>query len=163
MKQSDVFTILIVAVVGTIAAYFGVNALLGDPNKQSVSFNTIDDITATLSAPDSELFNPDAINPTVEVYVGDCEDVDQNGILSTEEMIACGKITEEDVEKTEVKYCADGTSVLDASTCPENKEKNSSNSSNNSSSTNNGDVTDCGPDGKLTDCAAIKDSDDSEE
>lgn len=163
MKQSDVFTILIVAAVGTIAAYFGVNALLGDPNKQSVSFNTIDDITATLSAPDSELFNPDAINPTVEVYVGDCEDVDQNGILSTEEMIACGKITEEDVEKTEVKYCADGTSVLDTSTCPENKEKNNSNGSNNSSSSNNGDATDCDADGESTDCAVIKDSDDSEE
>ncbi len=123
MKQSDIFTIIIVATIGTLGAYFGVNAFLGDPNMKFVTYKTIDEITATVESPDSELFNPDAINPTVEVYVGDCEDIDQNGILSTEEMIACGKISQDEIQQIEQQYCQDGTSVLDISQCPENKQQ----------------------------------------
>lgn len=122
MKQSDIFSIIIIATVGTLGAYFGVNSFLGDPNLQSVQLKTIDAISATLEEPDPELFNSSAINPTVEVYVGDCEDVDQNGIISKEELVACGKITEEEAEKAETFYCDDGTEVLDVSTCPENKD-----------------------------------------
>ncbi len=44
-----------------------------------------------LQAPDPEIFNAGAINPTIEVYVGDCEDIDQNGILDMAELIACGR------------------------------------------------------------------------
>ena len=123
MKQSDIFTIIIVASVGTLAAYFGVNALLGDPNTKWVTFSTIGDVTSTVLDPDSELFNPDSVNPTVEVYVGDCEDIDQNGILSKDELINCGKITREEAEQIEEQYCADGTAVIDITTCPENQVK----------------------------------------
>lgn len=91
MKQSDIFSVIIIAVVGTLIAFFVTNSLLGDPDLQYVTFKTMNDISPTLIDPDIEVFNPDAINPTVEVYVGDCEDVDKNGILSPEEMAACEK------------------------------------------------------------------------
>ena len=91
MRQSDIFTVIIVATVGTIVAAILCNLLLGDPNDKSVTFKTISVVQPTLAQPDPEVFNPDAINPTVEVYVGDCEDVDQNGELSEAELIACGR------------------------------------------------------------------------
>lgn len=105
MKQSDIITVVIIAVVGTIAAYFGVNMILGKPSDATYEFKTIEAVSADLSEPDSEIFNKDAINPTVEVYVGECEDVDQNGIIDKAELVNCGKaevtITEEseDIEE----------------------------------------------------------------
>ena len=147
MRQSDIFSIIIIATVGTLAAYFAVNSLLGDPNLQSVQFKTIEGISSDLEDPDSELFNSGAINPTVEVYVGDCEDVDQNGILSKEELIACGKITEGDVDKTEFYYCPDGTAVLDMTLCPDNRSDDSGNGSDDSGQDDGGgDDSDSGDD-----------------
>ena len=121
MKQSDIFSIIIIATVGTIAAYFAVNSFLGDPNLRSVQIKTLENISASLSSPDPELFNSGSINPTVEVYVGDCEDIDQNGILSREELIACGK-EEAPVENNDntVLYCPDGTITTNISLCTSN-------------------------------------------
>ncbi|MBQ9019890.1 hypothetical protein IJ096_01015 [Candidatus Saccharibacteria bacterium] len=90
MKKSDIFTVIIIAAVGTLAAYFGVNALLGNANDATYSFKTIEVISAELAEPDPEVFNDDAINPTVEVYVGECEDIDKDGELSIAEEINCG-------------------------------------------------------------------------
>ena len=92
MRQSDIFTIIIVATVGVLVSTFLVNMILGDPNDKSVTFKTIDVIQATLASPDPEVFNSEAINPTVEIYVGDCVDRDQNGTLDEAELIACGRI-----------------------------------------------------------------------
>ncbi len=128
MKQSDIFSIIIIATVGTLVAYFAVNSFLGDPNLKSENITTIDAISSEVLTPDPELFNPAAINPTVEVYVGDCEDIDQNGILSREELIACGKITEEqttdEAETQNLATCADGSLTDDINKCPENQTEN---------------------------------------
>lgn len=91
MKQSDIFTIIAVALVGVIVSTILVNMLMGNPDEKSVSFKTVEVIEPDLDNPDPEVFNPDAINPTVEVYVGDCVDQDQNGVLDEAELIACGR------------------------------------------------------------------------
>lgn len=101
MKQSDIFTIIIIASIGMVGAFFASNALLGDPNELMLKHKTISQITPDLVAPDPETFNQDAINPTVEVYVGQCEDVDQNGILDRAELVACGKATPEQAAEEE--------------------------------------------------------------
>jgi hypothetical protein cdiviTM7_02684 len=88
MKQSDIFSIIIIATVGTLATYLGINSLLGDPNLRSEKIKTIEPISAELKEPDSELFNPDAINPTVEVYIGDCNESVMN-LLTPEERKKC--------------------------------------------------------------------------
>ncbi|MBQ6394622.1 hypothetical protein IJH97_02635 [Candidatus Saccharibacteria bacterium] len=87
MKQSDIFTVVLVASIGTIAAFIVVNMILKVPDSEAVK--TIDVIQSGLAAPDPEMYNIDAINPTVEVYVGDCQDADQNGILDSAEIEAC--------------------------------------------------------------------------
>ncbi len=87
MKQSDIFTVVLVASIGTIAAFIILNMFLKVP--ESAKVKTIDVIESSLAQPDPEMYNIDAINPTVEVYVGDCQDADQNGILDSAEIQAC--------------------------------------------------------------------------
>lgn len=123
MRQSDIFSIIIIAAVGTLFSYFLVNSLLGDPNLEIVNVKTIQEISPAIDTPDSELFNPDAINPTVEVFVGECEDIDQNGILSRDELVACGKVSEDDKSDTELVFCSDGTAVTDVSLCYADKDE----------------------------------------
>lgn len=103
MKQSDIFTIIIIASVGMVGAFFASNALLGNPDDLSLKHKTISQIVTEVVAPDEETFNRAAINPTVEVYVGECEDVDQNGILDRAELAACGKAAPEQTEEEKNK------------------------------------------------------------
>lgn len=92
MKQSDIFTLILIAGIGTLAAFFLCNAIMGDPDLATASFKALSSvIDDDLAAPDPEVFNSNAINPTVEVYVGGCEDIDQNGLLDMAELIACGR------------------------------------------------------------------------
>lgn len=121
MKQSDIFSIIIIAVVGTLASYFAINAFLPNPDDATAVITTIDEISPDLATPDSELFNPDAINPTVEVLIDGCKDLDHNGLIDYAELVACGKIAPEEVPQTYV--CTDGTVVTDESQCPKEQEQ----------------------------------------
>lgn len=92
MKKSDIITIILVAMIGTFASGFLVNLLMGNPDEAKVSYKNIEVVDPSLAEPDAEVFNADAINPTIEVYVGDCVDVDQDGALSQAELVSCGRI-----------------------------------------------------------------------
>ena len=150
MKRSDIFTITFVASVGILLTFIASSFLLGDPDARYLKHKTIGKITADLTSPDPEVFNVDAINPTVEVYVGSCEDVDRNGILDRAELVACGRATPEtaaeEEKKEEAKKTSDGeaedskTKVdSDKTSEGENKSKNEASdktSGNSSTSTN---------------------------
>ena len=100
MKKSDIAMAGCIAIIGFIIAYFLVNALLGDPNDEIVTFKYVaNEIPTSLTPPDTEVFNSDAINPTVEVYVGNCPDIDQDQTLSLAEKVSCGQITASDAEQ----------------------------------------------------------------
>ena len=107
MRRSDIFTITFVASVGVLLTFIACSFLLGDPDTRYLKHKTIGKITADLTSPDPEVFNVDAINPTVEVYVGSCEDVDRNGILDRAELVACGRATPETAAEEEKKEKAE--------------------------------------------------------
>lgn len=158
MRRSDIFTVTFVASVGVLLTFIACSFLLGDPDTRYLKHKTIGKITADLTSPDPEVFNVDAINPTVEVYVGSCEDVDRNGILDRAELVACGRATpetaaeeekkEKDAEKKkeETEKTSDGEDEdsktkadSDKTSESENKSKNEASdktSGNNSTSTN---------------------------
>lgn len=158
MRRSDIFTVTFVASVGVLLTFIACSFLLGDPDTRYLKHKTIGKITADLTNPDPEVFNVDAINPTVEVYVGSCEDVDRNGILDRAELVACGRATpetaaeEEKKEKAEEKKKEESEKTSDSededskaktnsdkTSEIENKSKNEASdktSGNNSSSTN---------------------------
>ena len=158
MRRSDIFTVTFIASVGVLLTFIACSFLLGDPDTRYLKHKTIGKITADLTSPDPEVFNVDAINPTVEVYVGSCEDVDRNGILDRAELVACGRATpetaaeEEKKEKAEEKKKEESEKTSDSededskaktnsdkTSEIENKSKNEASdktSGNNSSSTN---------------------------
>jgi len=141
MKRSDIFTVTFVASVGILLTFIVSSFLLGDPDAKYLKHKTIGKITADLTSPDPEVFNVDAINPTVEVYVGSCEDVDRNGILDRAELVACGRATPEtaaDEEKKE-KEAEEKKEEAEKTSDGENKTKNEASektSGNSSTSTN---------------------------
>lgn len=71
MKKTDIAMIILIASVAIMGAFFIGNSLpFLKPNEEGVKVKTIEPITAEVDEPDPEIFNKDAINPTVEVVVG---------------------------------------------------------------------------------------------
>ncbi len=71
MKKSDIAMIILIASVSVMIAYFVAKAVIGDVGSQSVKVKTTDKITTDIQEPDPSVFNSSAINPTVEVIIGD--------------------------------------------------------------------------------------------
>lgn len=71
MKKSDIAALILIASLSVLFAYFIANAVLGSPKPESVKVKSIEKISSDVTEPDSSVFNEDAINPTVEVIIGD--------------------------------------------------------------------------------------------
>lgn len=113
MKQSDIFTLILIAGIGTLAAFFACNAILGDPDEAKVEYKTVSEVlTSDLTSPRSDVFNELAINPTIEVYVGNCEDIDQNGILDMAELVACGRENAPEYSEEELRELLEGEGCI---------------------------------------------------
>jgi len=68
--KNDLFTAIVVAIVGVVMGFVVCNLFVGEIATKSIK--TIDSsVNINLDAPDEEVFNAEALNPTVEVYVGE--------------------------------------------------------------------------------------------
>lgn len=76
--KNDLATAIGVGIIGIIIGFVVCNLFLTD--SESVSYKMINaNVTMQLVEPDDEVFNVKALNPTVEVYVGDCAEYDSYG------------------------------------------------------------------------------------
>ncbi len=71
MKKSDIAMIILIASISVMVSYFVAKAVIGDTADQSVVVKTTDEITTDIDKPDPSVFNSKAINPTVQVMIGD--------------------------------------------------------------------------------------------
>lgn len=71
MNRSEAAGIIVIASVSVLIAYLVAGAIIGKPTGSSVRVKTAVPITADVTPPDSSIFNSEAINPTVEVVIGD--------------------------------------------------------------------------------------------
>ena len=95
-------TDLATSIIAAIAAYFVTNLFMGPI--EDVSYKTIDStVNTNLSDPDPEVFNYRALNPTVEVYVGECEEYNTYG--------ECIEVTD---TETNVEESTDGGSITES-------------------------------------------------
>lgn len=76
MKKSDIATLILIAAGSVLIAYFVADGLIGQPSSELEKVRTIEPITAEVVEPDPTVFNKDAINPTVEVIIGENERAD---------------------------------------------------------------------------------------
>ena len=76
--KKDLLTTIVAAVIGLIVAYALIGVFI--PEIKSVSFKTLSsNTTYNIVDPNPEVFNYRAINPTVEVYVGQCKEYNAAG------------------------------------------------------------------------------------
>ncbi len=74
MKSTDIAMIILIAAISVGAAYGLVSALpFLKSSSESVQVKTIDEYSSTMSDPDPDVFNKDAINPTVDITIGDTQ------------------------------------------------------------------------------------------
>lgn len=71
MKKQDIALIILIVAISALTAYLVGRAVVGDPQQQSVQVQTVDAISTTVEEPDPRIFNEKAINPTVEINIGD--------------------------------------------------------------------------------------------
>lgn len=124
--KADLTTSILAAIFGFVIAFVVCNFLV--PGISDFSFKTLGtSIDASLAEPDANVFNYRAINPTVEVYVGDCAEYNEQG--------ECIEVFETD------------TSTPNSNNLPDNNsnQKNTNSSTDGNSTDNNamdGDATD---------------------
>lgn len=76
--KTDLATAIVAGVAGVLIAYFVTNIFI--PPTEDFTYTSVDpSIGSDYVEPDIELFNFRALNPTVEVYVGNCTEYDENG------------------------------------------------------------------------------------
>lgn len=63
--------IILIASISILLAYFVAKAIVGDVQNESVKVKTTEVISTEVVEPEKSVFNSDAINPTVEVIIGD--------------------------------------------------------------------------------------------
>ncbi|HEU5121807.1 MAG TPA: hypothetical protein VFT59_03095 [Candidatus Saccharimonadales bacterium] len=78
MKKSDIAMIILIASISVLIAYFIAKAIIGDVGNQSAKVKTTEEITTEITEPDPTVFNENAINPTVEVIIGNSQDQTQS-------------------------------------------------------------------------------------
>lgn len=72
MKTNDIALALVVAIFSFIASYVVGGWILGNPDENYMKIDFATEIASTVTPPAPEVFNPYALNPTVEVRTGTC-------------------------------------------------------------------------------------------
>lgn len=71
MKKSDIAMIVLIASLSVMVAFFIANSIpFLKPNVKGVKIPTAERITSDVTAPSDQIFNKQAINPTVETIIG---------------------------------------------------------------------------------------------
>lgn len=74
MKKSDFAMIILIASASIMIAYFVGNALIGKNTNAGEKVKTIDSISTEVTEPDPNVFNAQAINPSVKVNIDSTQD-----------------------------------------------------------------------------------------
>lgn len=74
--KTDLASSIGIAIVGVLIAYFVCNLFIGPIEDYTVN-SVSTKVDASLDNPSPEVFNYKALNPTVEVYVGDSTENNQ--------------------------------------------------------------------------------------
>ena len=77
--KNDLATAIITAVLGFVIAYLICNMVILQPLEPAKVKTLETSASADLDEPNIDAFNYRALNPTVEVYVGDCKEFNEYG------------------------------------------------------------------------------------
>ncbi len=69
MKKTEIAMIVLIASTSVMIAYFVASSIFGGYYTGNAKVKTIDSISDSIEEPSGEIFNKDAINPTVRVHI----------------------------------------------------------------------------------------------
>lgn len=70
MKKNDIAVIVLIVSISLVVSYFVAKAIIGEPKSSEVKAQVVEPISAELPQPSNKIFNKDAINPTVNIQIG---------------------------------------------------------------------------------------------
>lgn len=86
MKNSEIASIILIASISILVAYFTANSLFGSATDQTATVPVVERMTSDITPPDPTIFSPDAINPTVEIEIGeDISSADEDQSVTADE------------------------------------------------------------------------------
>ncbi len=71
MKKNDIALIVLIVSMTLLVTYFIAKAIVGEPKSQTAKVELVEPISAELVQPSNKIFKQDAINPTVDIQIGD--------------------------------------------------------------------------------------------
>lgn len=69
MKKSDFAMVIMAASISVVVSFLIARVIFGDFYNESTKVKTFEKISSEVVEPNSEIFNRDAINPTVQVQI----------------------------------------------------------------------------------------------
>ncbi len=69
MKKADIAMIVLIASVSVLLSFFIAKSVFGDVYSGSAKVKTIDKINSSIVEPSKEIFNENAINPTIPINI----------------------------------------------------------------------------------------------
>lgn len=69
MKKADIAMIVLIASVSVLLSFFIAKSIFGDVYSGSAKVKTIDKIDSSIVDPSKEIFNENAINPTIPINI----------------------------------------------------------------------------------------------
>lgn len=98
--KTDLATTIVTAVLGVVIAYFVTGFFI--PAIQNITIQKVDSsVTADLEEPNIEVFNYKSLNPTVEVYIGQCKEYNNAGECIDDELLDLLEEEEESIPEEE--------------------------------------------------------------
>jgi hypothetical protein len=70
MKKSDIAVLVLIVSLTLVISFLLVKSLFGEPQNENVKVEKVEPISASLVQPSANIFNREAINPTVVIQIG---------------------------------------------------------------------------------------------
>jgi hypothetical protein len=70
MKKNDIALIILIVSISLVVSYLVGKAVVGTPKGKPVTAEVVEQISPDLVTPSSQVFNRDAINPTIVIQIG---------------------------------------------------------------------------------------------
>jgi hypothetical protein len=70
MRKNDIALLILIVSLTLVISFLVVKALFGEPTQQGVSVEKVEHISGEIKAPSKEIFNKNALNPTVVIQIG---------------------------------------------------------------------------------------------
>jgi len=71
MKQKDIVLIIVIAFVSGVLSLILSKVVFGSPQNRQQTVEVVEPITDEFPTPDTKYFNPQSINPTLPIQIGE--------------------------------------------------------------------------------------------